>query len=81
MTLPCAFLSTLGKNHVCRVPVNLHTANYGAHGKIKVSGSEHLSSLCFVLGSLNHQVVVPYEMAVPLLHLHIYIHFEFIYKE
>jgi len=40
LVLPCVFLSTLGKNHVCRVPVNLHTANYGAHGKIEVSGSE-----------------------------------------
>jgi len=39
LVLPCVFLSTLGKNHVCRVPVNLHTANYGAHGKIEVSGS------------------------------------------
>ena len=43
LVLPCVFLSTLGKNHVCRVPVNLHTANYGAHGKIEVSGSEHLA--------------------------------------
>jgi len=34
LVLPCVFLSTLGKNHVCRVPVNLHTANYGAHSKI-----------------------------------------------
>ena len=42
LVLPCVFLSTLGKNHVCRVPVNLHTANYGAHGKIEVSGSEAL---------------------------------------
>ena len=41
LVLPCVFLSTLGKNHVCRVPVNLHTANYGAHGKIEVSGSEY----------------------------------------
>ena len=40
LVLPCVFLSTLGKNHVCCVPVNLHTANYGAHGKIEVSGSE-----------------------------------------
>ena len=40
LVLPCVFLSTLGKNYVCRVPVNLHTANYGAHGKIEVSGSE-----------------------------------------
>ena len=39
LVLPCVFLSTLSKNHVCRVPVNLHTANYGAHGKIEVSGS------------------------------------------
>jgi len=39
LVLPCVFLSTLGKNYVCRVPVNLHTANYGAHGKIEVSGS------------------------------------------
>ena len=40
LVLPCVFLSTLGKNHVCCVPVNLRTANYGAHGKIEVSGSE-----------------------------------------
>jgi len=40
LVLPCVFLSTLGKNHVCRVPVNLHTANYGAHDKIEVSGSD-----------------------------------------
>ena len=40
LVLPCVFLSTLGKNHVCRVPVNLPTANYGAHGKIEVSSSD-----------------------------------------
>ena len=40
LVLPCVFLSTLGKNYVCCVPVNLHTANYGAHGKIEVSGSD-----------------------------------------
>jgi hypothetical protein len=51
MTLPCAFLSTLGKNHVWRVPVNLHTANYGAHGKIEVSGSAgtpYRTTVCFL---------------------------------
>ena len=46
MTLPCAlilpsvFLSTLGKIYVYRVPVNLHSANLGAHGKNEVSGSD-----------------------------------------
>ena len=25
--------------YVCRVPVNLHTANFGAHGKSEISGS------------------------------------------
>ena len=37
LVLPCVFLSTLGKTHVCRVPVNLH--NRGAHSKHQVSGS------------------------------------------
>ena len=39
LILPCVFLSTLGKIYVCRVPVNLHSANLGAHGKNEVSGS------------------------------------------
>ena len=34
------FFSTLDKTHVCLVPVNLHTANRGAHGKSQVSGCE-----------------------------------------
>ena len=33
------FFSTLGKIYVCGVPVNLHTANFGAHGKSEISGS------------------------------------------
>ena len=36
LVLSCVFLSTLGKTHVCRVTVNLHTANRGAHGKHQV---------------------------------------------
>ena len=40
LILPCVFLSTLGKIYVCRVPVNLHSANLGAHGKNEVSGSD-----------------------------------------
>ena len=51
LVLPCVFLSTLGKIHVCRVPVNLHTANYGAHGKIEVSGSELCPTQIEVSGS------------------------------
>ena len=39
LILSCVFLSTLGKIYVCRVPVNLHSANLGAHGKNEVSGS------------------------------------------
>ena len=38
--LPCVFLRILGKIDVCRVPVNLHTANCGAHVKSKFSSSE-----------------------------------------
>ena len=40
MTLPCVFLNTLDKIYVYRVPVNLHTANFGAHGKSEISGSD-----------------------------------------
>ena len=36
---PCVFLNTLGKIYVCRVSVNLHTANFGAHGESEISGS------------------------------------------
>ena len=60
LVLPCDFLSTLGKNHICRVPVNLHTANYGAHGKIEVSGSETtvelswMTSLSCLLSAVSH---------------------------
>ena len=39
LILPCVFLSTLGKIYVCRVPVNLHSANLGAYCKNEVSGS------------------------------------------
>ena len=54
LVLPCVFLSTLGKNHVCRVPVNLHTANYGAHGKIEVSSSacmnkQRIVQFCYIV--------------------------------
>ena len=40
LVFPCVFLSTLDKIYVCRVPVNLQTANCGADGKSEVSGSE-----------------------------------------
>ena len=39
LILPCVFLSTLGKIYVCRVYVNLHTTNFGAHGESEISGS------------------------------------------
>ena len=39
LILPCVFLSTLGKIYVCRVPVNLHSANLGALGKNEISSS------------------------------------------
>ena len=44
LVLPCVFLSTLGKNHVCRVPVNLHTAKSQAHDKLSISGSGNVKT-------------------------------------
>jgi len=49
LVLLCVFLNMLGKIYVCRVrrvPVNLYTTNFRAHGESEISGSaDSLSTL------------------------------------